>query len=89
MRQKVSIGLAILGLAIIVYALTLNGQNRLATVTLGVIVACGGGVMILASGRWFQGHRAISWLMRNSPGTSRQTVLGSVSSSIGWKVYSP
>ncbi|MFR0771669.1 MAG: hypothetical protein ACLSH6_06925 [Limosilactobacillus pontis] len=42
MRQKVSIGLAILGLAIIVYALTLNGQNRLATVTLGVIVACGG-----------------------------------------------
>lgn len=63
MRQKVSIGLAILGLAIIVYALTLDGQNRLATVTLGVIVACGGGVMILSSGRYFQGHRAMSWLI--------------------------
>ncbi|KRM35892.1 hypothetical protein FD34_GL000380 [Limosilactobacillus pontis DSM 8475] len=63
MRQKVSIGLAILGLAIIVYALTLDGQNRLATITLGVIVACGGGLMILSSGRWFQGHRAVSGLI--------------------------
>lgn len=52
MRQKVSIGLAILGLAIIIYALILvDGQNRLATITLGVIVACGGGVMILFNGQ--------------------------------------
>lgn len=63
MRQMVSIGLAVLGLAIIVYALTLAGQNRLATVTLGVIVACGGGVMILFSGQTFQNHRAMSRLI--------------------------
>ena len=63
MRQKVSIGLAVLGLASIVYALTLAGQNRLATVTLGVIVACGGGVMILFSGQTFQNHRAMSRLI--------------------------
>ncbi|MGM9906747.1 hypothetical protein [Limosilactobacillus sp.] len=63
MRQKVSIGLAILGLAIIVYALTLSGQNRLATITLGVIVACGGGVMILFNGKAFQNHQTTSRLI--------------------------
>ena len=64
MRQKVSIGLAILGLAIIIYALILvDGQNRLATITLGVIVACGGGVMILFNGQAFQNHRATSRLI--------------------------
>lgn len=64
MRQKISIGLAILGLAIIIYALTLvDGQNRLATITLGIIVACGGGVMILFNGQTFQNHRAMSRLI--------------------------
>lgn len=64
MRQKVSIGLAILGLAIIIYALILvDGQNRLATITLGVIVACGGGVMILFNGQAFQNHRTTSRLI--------------------------
>lgn len=63
MRQKVSFGLAILGLAIIVYALTLSGQNKLATITLGVIVACGGGVMILANGRAANNHRSLNVLI--------------------------
>lgn len=64
MRQKVSIGLAILGLAIMIYALILvDGQNRLATITLGVIVACGGGVMILFNGQAFQNHRTTSRLI--------------------------
>lgn len=63
MRQKVSFGLAILGLAVIVYALTMNGQHRLATMTLGVIVACGGGLMILSSSKSFRDHRAMSGLI--------------------------
>lgn len=63
MRQKISLLLAIIGIIVIVAAFTLSGSTRLATITLGIILACGGCLMLITNGRVAEQHRTTTLMI--------------------------
>lgn len=57
MRQKIAMWLAIAGLIIIALAFMATGRMRMAGITLGIIIACGGCLMMLAGDHYSAQHR--------------------------------
>ena len=57
MRTKISILLAVVGIIIIVAALTMTGQQKVATIVLGLIIACAGCWVFLVNERFMNQHR--------------------------------
>lgn len=63
MRQKASILLAIIGIIVIVAAFALTGTARLATITLGVILACGGCLILITNSRAAEQHKTTTTMI--------------------------
>lgn len=63
MRQKISMILAIIGLVIILLAFTTSGNARMVAITLGIIIACGGCLLLIASGKYSTQHRSMLMLI--------------------------
>lgn len=57
MRTKVAMILAVIGVVIIAVALTMSGQQRVATIVLGLIVACAGCWVFLVNEHFVNQHR--------------------------------
>lgn len=57
MKQKVAMTLAIIGLVVILISFMVTGRMRMAGITLGIIIACGGCLMIIAGGKYSTQHR--------------------------------
>lgn len=57
MRQKISVALAIIGLLIILFSFITSGSARMAGITLGIIIACGGCLMMIAGEKYSRQHR--------------------------------
>lgn len=60
MRTKVSLLLLIIGIIIAAFSLTMSGQGKMTTLVLGLIIACGGCVMILFKDQFIRGHRGFT-----------------------------
>lgn len=63
MRQKISLLLAIIGIIVIAAAFALSGSTRLATITLGIILACGGCLMLITNGHVAEQHRTTTLMI--------------------------
>lgn len=58
MRTKLSLLLALVGLLIVGAAFVTNTPQRMMMVVLGLIIACGGCLVLLATDRFFNQHRS-------------------------------
>lgn len=58
MRTKLSLGLALAGLLIVAAAFFVNSSQRMMLIVLGLIIACGGCLILLANDRFINQHRS-------------------------------